>query len=84
MSKEEQQEYDAHLENLRYQRSVIQTGIIEGKAEGLAEGKAMGLEEGRTEVNEKVAVNAFRMGMTIENIAFLIACKSAILITKIF
>ena len=35
MNKEEQRDYDTHLENLRFQRSVIQTGIIEGKAEGL-------------------------------------------------
>jgi len=48
MSREEQREYNAHLENLRYQRSVIQTGIIEGKAEGFAEGKVIGLEEGKT------------------------------------
>jgi len=47
MTKEEQREYDAHIENLRYQRSVIQTGIIEGKAEGLIEGKAEGLVEGK-------------------------------------
>ena len=49
MSREEQQEYNAHLENLRYQRSVIQTGIIEGRAEGRAKGRAEGRAEGRVE-----------------------------------
>jgi hypothetical protein len=49
MSREEQRSYNAHIENLRYQRSVIKTGIIEGKTEGLAEGKAIGLEEGLAE-----------------------------------
>jgi predicted transposase/invertase (TIGR01784 family) len=49
MTKEEQCEYDAHIENLRYQRSVIQTCIIEGKAEGLIEGKAEGWIEGKAE-----------------------------------
>jgi len=49
MSKGERQAYEAHLEALRYQKSVIKTGIIEGRAEGLAEGRAEGLAEGRTE-----------------------------------
>ena len=67
MSREEQREYDAHIENLRYQRSVIQTGIIEGEAKGRAEGKA----EGRADEKEQVVVNALRMGMTVENMATL-------------
>jgi hypothetical protein len=38
MTKEEQEaEYDAHMEALRYQKSVIQTSLIEGRAEGVAE-----------------------------------------------
>jgi len=44
-------------------------GLEEGEAIGLEKGKAIGLEEGRTEEKEKVAMNAFRMGITIENIA---------------
>ena len=46
MSKDEQQAYEAHLEALRYQRSVIESGIIEGRAEGLAEGLSEGRAEG--------------------------------------
>jgi hypothetical protein len=49
LSKKEQQAYDAHMEAVRYQRSVIQTGLIEGRLEGLLEGRAKGREEGREE-----------------------------------
>jgi predicted transposase/invertase (TIGR01784 family) len=49
LSKEEQRAYDAHYEAVRYQRSVIQTGLIEGHMEGLKEGRAEGLREGRAE-----------------------------------
>ena len=77
MSREEQQAYEAHLENLRYQRSVIQTGIIEGKAEGLIEGKAEGLAEGeaigrayeRIEVQENMVVNSHLAGLPEETIS---------------
>ena len=37
------------MEAIRYQRSVIKTGWIEGRAEGIAEGKAEGIVEGRAE-----------------------------------
>jgi hypothetical protein len=47
MSKEEQAEYDAHIEALLYQRSVIQTGMIEGEAKGLIKGRVQGLKEGK-------------------------------------
>lgn len=47
----EKQAYLRDMEALRYQRSVISTGWIEGKvegrAEGLQEGRAKGLQEGR-------------------------------------
>jgi hypothetical protein len=49
LSKEEQRAYDAHIEALRYQRSVIQTGIIEGREEGLEEGLVEGFAKGREE-----------------------------------
>ena len=57
MSKEELRAYNAHLEALRYQKSVISTGLIEGRMEGHEEGLimgrkegiALGLEEGRKE-----------------------------------
>jgi predicted transposase/invertase (TIGR01784 family) len=46
MSKSERQRYNHHLENLRYQRSVIKTGIIEGIEEGEKRGIEKGLKEG--------------------------------------
>lgn len=49
LSDAEQKEYERHMEALRYQRSVIQTGWIEGKAEGKAEGIKEGKAEGRAE-----------------------------------
>ncbi|MCL1932206.1 MAG: hypothetical protein FWF53_00115, partial [Candidatus Azobacteroides sp.] len=78
--KKEQREYNAHIEALRYQRSVIQTGLVEGrmegvkegKAEGLKEGKAEGLKEGRTEGiiegKREIARNALKMGMEKEEV----------------
>jgi predicted transposase/invertase (TIGR01784 family) len=53
--------YYSDMEALRYQRSVIETGWIEGKAEGLAEGKA---EEQRL-----IAANLKKQGVNIETIA---------------
>lgn len=63
LSEKERLRYESHMEAIRYQRSVIQTGIIdgraEGKAEGLAEGKAEGLAEGRAEgIREEKLSNA--------------------------
>jgi len=49
LSKREQRAYDAHYEAVSYQRSVIQTGMIEGRMEGKAEGLKEGLKEGRAE-----------------------------------
>ncbi|MCL2502246.1 MAG: PD-(D/E)XK nuclease family transposase [Bacteroidales bacterium] len=49
MNREERNAYEAHLEALRYQQSVIETGLIEGRAEGLVEGRAEGRVEGRVE-----------------------------------
>ncbi len=61
----ERNDYERHMESLRYQRSVLDTsrdegyeegraegraaGIAEGRAAGIAEGRAAGIAEGRTE-----------------------------------
>jgi predicted transposase/invertase (TIGR01784 family) len=71
LSREEQRTYDAHLEALRYQRSVIRTGLIEGReegreeglAEGRKEGHAEGLEEGRAEGLEKGRKEGYEEGL---------------------
>jgi len=47
-------------------------GLEKGEAIGLEKGKVIGMEEGlekgRTEEKEQVVVNAFKMGITLENI----------------
>lgn len=42
LSKEERADYVRHMENLRYQRSVIMTGYDDGLQEGRAEGRVEG------------------------------------------
>ena len=49
LSPSDKQQYYSDMEAIRYQRSVIKTGWIEGRADGLAEGKAEGLAEGKAE-----------------------------------
>lgn len=49
LSSDEKQAYYRELEAIRYQKSVIETGWIEGKAEGRLEGIAEGRIEGRAE-----------------------------------
>jgi predicted transposase YdaD len=46
LSKEEQLAYDSHIEDLRVQRSVMQTGLFEGREEGREEGRKEGLKKG--------------------------------------
>ncbi len=85
LSPSEKRQYYADMEAIRYQRSVIKTGWIEGradglaegkaeglaegKAEGLAEGKAKGLEEGRSESRRQIAINMKKQGIAPETIA---------------
>jgi flagellar biosynthesis/type III secretory pathway protein FliH len=49
MSDSERATYQAHVEAQRYQRSVIKTGLIEGREEGREEGLKEGREEGLKE-----------------------------------
>ncbi|MFR7808587.1 MAG: hypothetical protein ACLU4N_04515 [Butyricimonas faecihominis] len=65
----EQKEYERHMEALRYQRSVIQTGWIEGKAEGIKEGKIEGMKEGERKGKLEVARSLKQMGLSVESIA---------------
>ena len=84
LSDKEKRSYDAHMEALRYQRSVITTGIIEGYdkghekglKKGLREGRKKGREEGRKEgmISGKkeeallIAQKALNRGMTLDNV----------------
>ena len=62
LSDEEKRAYVNHMEALRYQRSVIKTGIIEGRAEGLAEGRAEGLAKGLAEGRAKGLAEGLAQG----------------------
>ena len=49
LDEEERKAYLRHQENVRYQKSLLETKLIEGKLEGKLEGRAEGLAEGREE-----------------------------------
>jgi predicted transposase/invertase (TIGR01784 family) len=46
LNKEELAAYNAHVESVQFEKSVIQTSLVEGREIGMEEGKAIGLEEG--------------------------------------
>jgi predicted transposase/invertase (TIGR01784 family) len=77
LNKADRSEYDHDMESLRYQRSVIRTSLIEGRAEGLAEGKAEGkaeglaegLAEGKKETIRQIVLQSAKAGLSIEMIA---------------
>ena len=81
LSPSEKSQYYAHMEALRYQRSVIETGWIEGhaegRAEGIAEGRAESIAKGREEgiaegqnlEKRQIAANLKKQGLPIEIIA---------------
>ena len=72
LSVAEKKDYVRHMENLRYQRSVIKTGyddgLQEGRAEGRAEGLAEGLTQGEKKAKVKMALNLLSLGVSIETI----------------
>lgn len=72
LSVAEKKDYVRHMENLRYQRSVIKTGyddgLQEGRAEGRAEGLAEGLTQGEKNAKVKMALNLLALGVSIETI----------------
>ena len=81
LSPSEKSQYYAHMEALRYQKSVIETGWIEGhaegRAEGIAEGRAESIAKGREEgiaegqnlEKRQIAANLKKQGLPIEIIA---------------
>ncbi len=63
LSVAEKRDYSRHLDNLRYQRSVIQTGYDDG----LQEGRAKGIAEGRAE-GEKIKALQIARKMLVKGI----------------
>ena len=65
LSDTDRRAYERDMENLRYQRSVIKTGWIEGRAEGLKEG----IEQGERNKQIEIARSLKQLGMPVETIA---------------
>ena len=57
LSNVEREAYNAHMESVRYEKSVIQTSLIDGKTEGKIEGKV------------EVVIASVKAGLPIETIA---------------
>ena len=91
LSDKEKRSYNAHMEALRYQHSVITSGIIEGeekglkkglrkglregRKKGLIEGYAKGCEEGKKEEALVIARKALNKGMTLDDVLELTGLK---------
>jgi predicted transposase/invertase (TIGR01784 family) len=77
MSEVERRKYNAHMEALRYQRSVIKTGREEGLEEGWEKGWEKGREEGWEKGREEgikenkisIAQKALKRGLPLEDVA---------------
>ncbi|WP_303181292.1 Rpn family recombination-promoting nuclease/putative transposase [uncultured Butyricimonas sp.] len=81
MDAAEREAYDRHIDAIMIQNDVLNTAKLEGLTEGFTEGRAKGLAEGRTEglaeglaegeMREriKMAGQALKMGMSVEDIA---------------
>ena len=65
----EKNDYVRHMENLRYQRSVIKTGYDDGWQKGLADGREEGRAEGREEGREEGLAEGLAEGENKANIA---------------
>lgn len=65
----EMNDYVRHMENLRYQRSVIKTGYDDGWQKGLADGREEGRAEGREEGREEGRAEGLAEGENKANIA---------------
>lgn len=70
---EERRAYMRHMENVRYQKSVIGTGIDDGiqigKKIGLEEGERIGLEKGKQEAAKAIARSLRQSGVSPSIIA---------------
>jgi predicted transposase/invertase (TIGR01784 family) len=76
MSKKERASYERYIDNMRYQRSLMETQRIEGREEGREKGREEGEEigiakgevKGRTEEKKETALKMLSDGMSIENV----------------
>lgn len=68
LSDEERKDYQRMMENLRYQKSVIETGRAEGRMEGRAEGRMEGRVEGQIEKAKQIALAMKQEGLPTNTI----------------
>ena len=66
LSKEDRADYLRHMENLRYQRSVIMTGYDDGLQEGLAVGRAEGEKMKALQIAKKMLAKGLDMDSVME------------------
>ncbi|MDR1415525.1 MAG: PD-(D/E)XK nuclease family transposase [Odoribacteraceae bacterium] len=71
---QERKRYLAYMDAVQYQRSTIQTGMLEGREEGFAEGRAEGFAKGFAEARTKIAIarKLLSMGMSPDDVATLV------------
>ncbi len=67
-SKAELESYDKYWDSVRTEKTLQSGFYYKGKAEGKAEGEQIGLEKGIKEGIKKVAINALKKGMPLEEI----------------
>lgn len=69
MDAAEREAYDRHIDAIMIQNDVLNTAKLEGLIEGRAKGREEGLAEGETRERIKMARQALKMGMSVEDIA---------------
>ena len=65
----DRRDYESHQKSMEVEKNVMNTAKLEGRAEGRAEGKIEGRLEGEQIAKEKVAVQMFKDGLSIETIS---------------
>jgi predicted transposase/invertase (TIGR01784 family) len=73
LSTPEKRAYRRYQDNLRIEKSVLETAINDGREEGMKEGLKEGLEKGRLEGMKEVAQNMRAKGLSLPQIAELMA-----------
>ncbi len=68
LSQEDRADYVRHMENLRYQRSVIMTGYDDGLQEGRVEGRAEGRAEGEKSKALQIAKKMLEKGLDVASV----------------
>ena len=65
MSREERQAYDRHIDNIRVQKDILETKVLEGLEQGLERGLKQGRAEGEHKKMMDIAKKMKESGMDI-------------------